>query len=279
MNLWQDIRYGERMLRKSPGFAITAVLTLALGIGATTAVFSVCDSLLWKPIALPHLESLVMVLQRVPDAPNQWNSATPADLDDVRRESTALENLATWQDGMANIVGAGGEPERAMQTLVSANFFTTFGVQPVLGRGFQEGEDQPGREREVVLSDRLWRRRFAADPAIVGKNIRLDDQNFLVTGVMPASFDFPMATELWTPHALTPAQRASIAAATSSRPPPACGRDAPWSRPPPNSMASARAWKSPTRIPTRAAASWHGRPVATWWTPRPSSTPSCCFAR
>jgi putative ABC transport system permease protein len=209
MNLWQDIRYGERMLRKSPGFAITAVLTLALGIGATTAVFSVCDSLLWKPIALPHLESLVMVLQRVPDAPNQWNSANPADLDDVRRESTALENLATWQGGVANIVGAGGEPERAIQTLVNANFFTTFGVQPVLGRGFQEGEDQPGREREVVLSDRLWRRRFAADPAIVGKNIRLDDQNFLVTGVMPASFDFPMATELWTPHALAPALRTS----------------------------------------------------------------------
>ena len=150
-----------------------------------------------------------MVLQRVPDDPNQWNSSTPADLDDIRRESTAIDNLATWQGGMANIVGAGGEPERVLQTLVSANFFDTLGVQPVYGRGFQEGEDQPGREREVVLSDRLWRRRFAADPAIVGKNIRLDDQNFLVTGVMPASFDFPMATELWTPHAFTPAQLAN----------------------------------------------------------------------
>ena len=209
MNLWQDIRYGERMLRKSPGFAITAVLTLALGIGATTAVFSVCDSLLWKPIAVPHLESLVMVAQRVPGAPNDWNSSSPADLDDVRRESTVLENLATWDRGMANIAGAGGEPERALQALVSANFFTTLGVQPVLGRGFQQDEDQPGREREVVLSDRLWRRRFAADATIVGQNIRLDDQNFLVTGVMPASFDFPMATELWTPLALTPAQRAN----------------------------------------------------------------------
>ncbi len=207
MNLWQDVRYGERMLRKSPGFAVTAVLTLALGIGATTAVFSVCDSLLWKPIALPHLESLVMVLQRVPGNPNDWNSGSPADLDDVRRESTTLENFATWNGVMANIADAGGEPERVIQTLVSANFFNIFGVQPVLGRGFQEGEDQPGREREVVLSDRLWRRRFAADPAIVGKNIRLDDQNFLVTGVMPASFDFPMATELWTPLALTPALR------------------------------------------------------------------------
>jgi putative ABC transport system permease protein len=209
MNLWQDIRYGERMLRKSPGFAITAVLTLALGIGATTAVFSVCDSLLWKPIALPHLESLVMVLQRIPDNPNEWNSVSPADLEDVGRQSTALENLASWDEGMANIVGAGGTPDRALQALVSANFFTTLGVQPALGRGFQEGEDQPGREREVVLSDRLWRSRFAADPRIVGQNIRLDDQNFLVIGVMPANFDFPTATELWTPHALTPAERAN----------------------------------------------------------------------
>jgi putative ABC transport system permease protein len=209
MNLWQDIRYGERTLRKSPGFAATAVVTLALGIGVTTSVFSVCDSLLWKPVALPNLETLVMVLQRDPGDANDWDQASAADLDDVRRECTTIENLATWQGGMANIVGAGGEPDRAIQTLVSANFFTTFGVQPVLGRGFQEGEDQPGREREAVLSDRLWRRRFGADPGIVGKNIRLDDQNYLVTGVMPASFDFPMATELWTPHAFTPAQRAN----------------------------------------------------------------------
>ncbi len=209
MNLWQDIRYGERMLRKSPGFAITAVLTLGLGIGATTAVFSVCDALLWKPIALPHLESLVMVLQRDPSDSNDWDSDSAPDLEDIRRESAALESLATWQGGLANIVGTGGEPERAMQALVSANFFTTLGVQPVLGRGFQEGEDQPGREREVVLSDRLWRRRFAADPTIVGQNIRLDDQNFLVTGVMAASFDFPMATELWTPQAFTAAERAN----------------------------------------------------------------------
>ena len=209
MSLWQDIRYGERTLRKSPGFAITAVLTLALGIGATTAVFSVCDSLLWKPIDLPHMESLVMVLQRVSDNANDWDSVSPGDLDDVSRQTTALANVAVWDQGQANIVGAGGEPERAFRALVSANFFTTLGVQPLLGRGFQEGEDQPGREREVVLSDALWRRRFAADPAGVGQNIRLDDQNFLVTGVMPASFDFPQATELWTPHALTPAQRAN----------------------------------------------------------------------
>ena len=209
MNLWQDIRYGERMLRKSPGFAVTAVLTLALGIGATTAVFSLCDAMLWKPVPLPHLESLAMVLQRVPDAPNEWNSLTAADLEDVRRDSTAFQSLATWQGGLANIVGASGEPERVNQALTSANFFDILEVHPVLGRAFQAGEDQPGREREVVLSDRLWRRRFAADPAVIGKTVRLDDQNYVVTGVMPASFDFPLATELWTPHALTAEQRAS----------------------------------------------------------------------
>jgi len=209
MSLWQDIRYGERMLRKSPGFAATAVLTLALGIGATTAVFSLCDAMLWKPVPLPHLESLAMVLQREPEEPHYWNSLTPADFEDVRRESTAFQDIANWQGGLANIVGASGEPERVNQALTSANFFDVFQVQPVLGRGFRTGEDEPGREREVVLSDRLWRRRFAADPAIIGKTVRLDDQNFVVTGVMPASFDFPLATELWTPHALTAEQRAS----------------------------------------------------------------------
>jgi putative ABC transport system permease protein len=209
MNLWQDIRYGERLLRKSPGFSATAILTLALGIGATTAVFSVCDALLWSPISLPHLETLAMVGQRIGDDPDEFNSATPADLEDVRRSHTAFRSLATWDDDLANIAGAGGEPERVVQALTSANFFDVLGVQPALGRAFQPGEDQPGREREAILSDRLWRRRFGADAGIVGKTIRLDDQNYLVTGVMPASFDFPLATELWTPYALTPEQRGS----------------------------------------------------------------------
>jgi putative ABC transport system permease protein len=209
MNVWQDIRYGVRTLGNSPGFAIVAVLTMALGIGVTTAIFSVCDALLWKPVPLPHLESLVAVLQGIPGEPGQWNDATPADIDDIRRESTTLESLASWQRGLANLVGSGGEPERVQQVLVSANFFDVVRVQPANGRAFQPGEDQPGREREVILSDGLWRRRFGADPGVVGQSIRLDDQNYTVTGVMPASFDFPLATEIWTPLALTPAQRTS----------------------------------------------------------------------
>jgi putative ABC transport system permease protein len=209
MNLWQDIRYGERMLRKSPGFTAIAVLTLGLGIGATTAIFSVCDALLWKPISLPHLDTLVLVLQRDNQEVNYWDGTSPADVEDIRRQLSAVEGFASWQGGAANIVGSSGEPERVFQTLVTANFFDTLGVQPAIGRGFRPGEDQPGNEREVVLSDRLWKRSFGADPAVIGRTIRLDDQNFVVTGVMPSNYDFPMATELWTPMALTPARIAS----------------------------------------------------------------------
>src|SRR4051795_11655514 len=132
MSLWQDVRYGGRMLRRSPGFTVIAILTLGLGIGATTAVFSVCDALLWKPISLPHLDSLVVVNQADPNAPDNPDPLTPADLEDIRRANTSFDALATWQGGAANIVGAGGEPERVMQTLVSANFFEVVGVAPAM---------------------------------------------------------------------------------------------------------------------------------------------------
>jgi putative ABC transport system permease protein len=209
MNLWHDVRYGVRMLRKTPGFAITAVLTLGLGIGATTAVYSVSDALLWKPIPLPHMETLVSVMQRVPGEQNSFNDITPADYEDIQRGMTSLESLAAFQQGLANIVGGGGEPDRVFQGIVAANFFDVMNVRAAIGRTFQAGEDQPGRNREVILSDKLWRNKFGADPAIVGRSIRLDDQNYQVIGVMPASFDFPIASLLWTPLALTPDQRAS----------------------------------------------------------------------
>src|ERR1700676_3160850 len=190
MNLAYDIRHGVRTLRISPGFTLTAIVTLALGIGATTAVFSLADAMLWKPIPLPNLDRLAMVVERRPD-PKEWKSPTPADADDIARQSDSLQSMALWQNGLANIVGSGGEPERVFQYLVSPNFFEMTGVAPARGRAFLPGEDQPGREQEVVLSDRLWRRRFGGDPDIVGKFIRLDDQNFLVTGIMPPDFVFP----------------------------------------------------------------------------------------
>ncbi len=209
MNLFQDIRYGLRVLRNAPGFAATAMITIGLGIGATTAIFSVSDALLWKPVPLPHLETLATIVERGDDGGDDWSSITPGDFADIARENVTFASLADWGNGLANLVGAGGEPERVSQALTSANFFDVVGVQPALGRAFQPGEDEPGRERVVILSDRLWKRRFGADAAIVGQNIRFDDENFTVIGVMPANYDFPIAAEVWTPYAMPPAQRAS----------------------------------------------------------------------
>ena len=127
---------------------------------------------------------------------------TPADLEDVQRQSSSFESMAHWGNGMANLVGAGGQPERVSQALVSANFFDVVGVQPTLGRAFQPGEDEPGRERLVILSDRLWQRRFGGDRAVIGQNIRFDDENFIVIGVMPSQFRVPMTSEVWTPYAV-----------------------------------------------------------------------------
>lgn len=207
MGVAQSIRYTFRSLGKSPGFAATAVVTLALGIGATAAIFSVCDAMLWKPIPLPRIEQLAMVLQRDPDDPNDWQTTSAADAGDIRAQSVSYEAMASYQEGLANIAGAGGEPERVNQALVDTNFFDVLGVQPTLGRAFRPGEGEPGNEHEVIFSDRFWKRRFGGDPNIIGASIRLDDVDHVVVGVMPARFDFPLATEVWTPLALNPAAR------------------------------------------------------------------------
>jgi len=207
MPLLQDIRYGVRTLRKSPGFTLTAIATLALGIGSTTANFSVCDAMLWKPLPLPNLNRLAMVLQRIPDQPNEWRRMAPADFDDIRRQQTAFEGVAAWDNELCNLAGNGATPERASRYMVTPNFFALSGARPALGRTFGPDEDQPGRERVVVLGDALWRRRFAADPAIIGRDIRINDEDFRVIGVMPHKFVFPMTSELWTPLSLSPAER------------------------------------------------------------------------
>ena len=209
MSLWQDVRFGLRNLSKSPGFVLTAAVTMALGIGATTAIFSLCDAMLWRPAPLPHLDSLITVLERVSSDPNDWDSATPADVEEIRREATTLASLASWENGQANLAGAGSEPDRVGQALVNSNFFDVAGVQPSRGRAFRPDEDQPGQDHEVILSDQLWRTRFNGDPGVVGRTIRLDDVPYSVVGVMPAGFEFPLATDVWTPMGLKPEARSS----------------------------------------------------------------------
>jgi putative ABC transport system permease protein len=209
MSISHDVRLGLRTLYKSPGFALTAAVTMALGIGATTAIFSLCDGMLWRPTPLPHLDTLITVLQRDPGDPNNWDSATPADIDEIRRDSATLASLASWESGLANLASPGTAPDRVGQALVNANFFEVAGVQPSRGRAFRPGEDQLGRDHELILSDQLWHTRFGGDPGIVGRTIRLDDTPYTIIGVMPASFNFPLATDVWTPMGLKPEERNS----------------------------------------------------------------------
>lgn len=207
---WQDMRYAVRQLRRSPGFTALAAATLGLGIGATSAIYSMMDAMLWRRLVLPHAEQLVVLVQAVPGQPHFWSQASPADIADLRQNSSVLESLAGWRIDMANLVDAGGEALRLESTGVTANLFDVLGVAPALGRTFHAGEDQPGSDREVVLGDSLWRRRFGGDRALVGRSIRLDDQNYTVIGIMPPNFRFPTPwREMWVPLALTPEERTS----------------------------------------------------------------------
>ena len=208
--LWQDLRFAARQLRRCPGFAVSAAVTLALGIGATTAVYSMLDTILWRPVPLPDLRSLVFVYQAAPGQGFPFSPAPAGDVEDIRRETTAIESLASWQLTRLNVVGAGGEPVVAETARVSPNLFALLRVQPALGRTFRPDEDRPGRDRVAIVSDSFWRQHFTADPGIVGRTVRVDGQNVTVVGVMPPEFRFPRAwRDLWVPLALTPESRNS----------------------------------------------------------------------
>ena len=211
--LWQDVKFGFRMLRARPAFTALAVMILALGIGANTAMFSLVHGVLLKPLPFKDPGRLVQLWETNPL--RNWTNATasPANLLDWRQRNKVFEGIAFYP-GMddktpmfANGTLAGGEagPERLRAVQVSTNFFTVLGVSPVLGRGFEPGDGELGKHRVFVVSDALWRSRFNADPAIVGREIRVNERPYLVIGVMPPAFKFPSAdVQAWSPFVLTP---------------------------------------------------------------------------
>ena len=187
--LAQDVKYGARVLRKNPGFTVVAVLTLALGIGANTAIFSLVDGIMLRQLPFPQPEKLVDVTGTYP------KGAVAA----MQERVTTLDTAAYYEGHEFNLTGQ-GDPQRLTGTLVSANFFTVLGANPQIGRTFTRGEDQAGRDNFVVLSNALWQRRFGSDPAIVGRPIQLEGLSRTVLGVMPADFRFPSSkTEVWIP--------------------------------------------------------------------------------
>lgn len=207
MTLWQDLRYGVRMLAKNPAFTFVAMLTLALGIGANSAIFSVVDAVLLRPLKFKDPEQLVRMWETLPQGGT--GTVSPPNLKDWREQNDVLAGIAAFSTPNFNLQSQ-DSPERIPGAAVTPEFFDVMGAPPRLGRGFHTGEDQLGNHRVVVLSHELWRRSFGADPQIVGRSIPVNGESFTVVGVMPPGFRYPSRlTELWTPLALTSAQTAN----------------------------------------------------------------------
>jgi putative ABC transport system permease protein len=199
----QDLRYAFRMLIKSKGYTAVAVLALALGIGANTAIFSVADAFLLKPVALPNLENLAVLMERAPHQTANWTSVSPANYLDWQRQSRSFAALSPYEWDDANLTGA-GEPERIMIARAAANFFAALGAKPMLGRVFLPQDERSSQNQTVVLSYGLWQRRYGADRAIVGQTIKLDGLSRTVIGVMDKKFNFPVSIEMWVPWTMDP---------------------------------------------------------------------------
>src|SRR5574341_96776 len=206
--LWQDLRYGARMLWKKPGFTLIAVITLALGIGANTAIFSVANEALLRPLPYQNPDELVMVWETAPKLGFPHNDVAPANFIDWRDQNQVFTHIAAFGGASLSLTGR-GEPERIEGERVSASLFPLLGVAPALGRVFTEQEDRDGAQGVIVLSHGLWQRRFGGDPGVVGQSLTLDNRPYTVVGVMPAHFRFPgREQEFWTPMAFEPEETA-----------------------------------------------------------------------
>jgi predicted permease len=206
--IWCDLRYGLRTLFKQPGFTCVAVLTLALGIGANSAIFSVVNGVLLKPFSFSEPERLVVIWERSLSQGLPRMVVSAPNFADWRAQNQTFQDIAAYQQEDFNLTGS-GEPERVRGLRVSATMFSVLGVRPVLGRDFQRDEDKPGVPAAVVISHGFWQRRFGGNPNVIGLNITLGGESANIIGVMPRDFDFPppvtfrgearpVKAELWT---------------------------------------------------------------------------------
>ena len=200
--LWQDLRYGALMLLKQPGFTLVAVFTLALGIGANSAIFSVVNGVLLRPMPLEDPDRLIKIWETF--LPSGHGTTSAPNLKDWREQNTVFNGIAAYQFSSFNLREQ-ESPERLQGATVSPNFFDVVGAHPRLGRAFQTGEDEAGRNRVALLSHGLWQRAFGGDAGVVGKEIPLNGENYMVIGVMPPDFRFPSRlTEIWVPLVIPP---------------------------------------------------------------------------
>ncbi|HYL64210.1 MAG TPA: ABC transporter permease [Candidatus Methylomirabilis sp.] len=201
--LFQDVRYALRTLRKSPGFTAVCVLTLGLGIGASTAIFSVVNGVLLRPLPYANHDRLVRIGElhqgSAGGLSGNFGNATYANYNDLERAARTVENLSAFREWSYNLT-SDGDPEQVPGALVSGNFFAAMGSGPALGRMITPEDDAPGTDNNVaVLSYALWQRRFGGERGIVGKTLRINGEDFRVVGVMPRGFDYPQKSEVWSP--------------------------------------------------------------------------------
>jgi putative ABC transport system permease protein len=207
-SLITDLRFGLRSLRKSPGFTIVSVMTLALGIGANAAIFSMVNALLLHPYNFRDLDSLVRVWEdRGIDEGYDARYIAPADAGDLRSTNGIFESLTTYSYQSFGL-GKEGDVQPILGCKVSTNFFDVLDVKPLAGRAFHQDEELPGADQVAILSYGAWQSRFAGDPQLLGKTISLNSRIYTLVGIMPEDFDYPVPVELWVPLALTPSERA-----------------------------------------------------------------------
>jgi putative ABC transport system permease protein len=201
--IWQDLRYGARMLMKKPGFTAVAALTLALGIGANTAIFSVVNAALIR--ALPYHNPNQLIILFSTSADGQRDAMSIQEMREFQTQSQTLEDLTGFLSQSVNLTG-GDRPDRVRGAFVAANFFQVFDLKPVVGRTFAPGEDGPGAEKVVVVNEKLWRERLSGDPNLTGKKLILNGEPFKVIGVVPANFKQPLDpdVEVWMGAAVFP---------------------------------------------------------------------------
>ena len=201
--LGQDLRFAGRQLWKSPGFTLVAVLTLALGIGATTAIFSVVYGVLLRPLPFEAPERLVRPYFVDPGGETH-GAFSPPNFLDFKAASRTLSDLTSIENGTLNLSGDGAEPERLQAALVGANFFKVLGLHPLKGRTFAPGEDRPGAPRVAVVSEKLWERRFGRDAGLIGRSLTLNGQPYAVIGVLRKGAQLPSAADVWVPKVFSP---------------------------------------------------------------------------
>jgi len=201
--LFQDVRYGLRMLLKHKGFTAVAVMALALGIGANTAIFSLVNGVLLRPLPFPDAERIISIEGKNPAAASITESNISfLDFTDWSQQTDLFASTAAYWTGTANFGADGAEPERVPRAGVTTGFFSVLGIQPVLGRTFVPEDDKGWPQTVAIISHGLWKRRFGSDPDIVGKQVQMSSRSLTIIGVMPSGFEYPEQTQVWVPTAV-----------------------------------------------------------------------------